>query len=568
MAKSRTTRSSTPGAARDGALQQAVIAHKSGDLAVAGNLYRDILQREPRNADALHLLGVVAHQQGDLKLAISLHERAIGNAPTVATYHYHLGLAHQEMQQFARAAEAFRDAAQLQPGYAEAEHSLGLVLMRLGRVEDAVEAELRALAGNPQLLAAHTQLGELYRLQGDLDAAERHLRNALELDANHAPAHHTLGLALQASNRFDEADLHLRKAIALEPQAGESYYNIALGKRFTADDPDIPAMTRLLDTPNLGRNRRAALHFSLGKAYDDLTNYERAFHHYTEANGLMSSGFPMDQYRAQTRRIMQVYDRPFFVSRSEYGSRSNLPVFIVGMPRSGTTLVEQILASHPAVRTWGERRDIGRLVAEMSRRLGGATEYPECVTKLTSAGATQMAQAYLDRMPVDPLTLRAVDKAPLNFRHLGLVALLFPNAKIIHCRRHPLDVCLSCYFQNFRYGHAYTHEFRILAQFYNEYVRLMEHWRKVLPVPIYDVSYEELVRGPENVSRRMLNFCGLDWNDACLRFYDSARPVHTASHWQVRQPLYRRSLGRWKHYERFLGPLKEALGFREGDVLP
>lgn len=565
MAKSRTSRTSAPRAPRDAALQQAVVAHKSGDLAQAANLYREILQRDPRNANALHLLGVVAQQQGDLKLAISLHEKATAHAPTVAAYHYHLGLAHQELQQFARAAESFREAARLQPGYAEAEHSLGLVYMRLGRVEEAIDAELRALAGNPQLLAAHTQLGELYRLQGDLDAAERHLTQALELDANHAPAHHTLGLTLQASNRFGEAEQHLRKAIALEAQAGESYYNIALGKRFTPDDPDIAAMTSLLDTPSLGRNRRAALHYALGKAYDDLANYERAFHHYTEANGLLSAGFPMDQYRAQTRRIMQVYDRPFFVNRSEYGSRSNLPVFIVGMPRSGTSLVEQILASHPAVHTWGERRDIGRIVAEMSRRLGAGADYPECATRLTAPAAMQLAEGYLDRLPVDPLVLRAVDKAPLNFRHLGLIALLFPNAKIVHCRRHPLDVCLSCYFQNFRYGHSYTHEFRILAQFYNEYERLMDHWRKVLPVPIYDVAYEDLVRGPENVSRRMLNFCGLDWNDACLRFYDSKRPVYTASHWQVRQPLYRRSLGRWKHYERFLGPLKEALGFREGD---
>lgn len=566
MAKTRTTRSSAPRVARDSALQQAVIAHKGGDLATAANLYREILQKQPNNSDALHLLGVVAQQQGDLKLAITLHERAIANAPTVAAYHYHLGLAHQELQQFARAAEAFREAARVQPGYAEAEHSLGLVLMRLGRVEEAIAAELRALAGNPQLVAAHTQLGELYRLQGDLTSAERHLREALELDANHAPAHHTLGLALQANNRFDEAEMHLRKAIALEPQAGESYYNIALGKRFSAEDPDISTMTALLDSPNLGRSRRAALHFSLGKAYDDLANYERAFHHYTEANGLMNSGFPMDQYRAQTRRIMQVYDRPFFVGRSEYGSRSNLPVFIVGMPRSGTTLVEQILASHPAVQTWGERRDIGRVVAEMSRRLGGGTDYPECAKKLTATTASQLAQAYLDRMPVDTLTLRAVDKAPLNFRHLGLIALLFPNAKIIHCRRHPLDVCLSCYFQNFRYGHAYTHELRVLAQFYNEYLKLMEHWRKVLPLPIYDVTYEELVRGPESVSRKMLNSCGLDWNEACMRFYENALPVHTASHWQVRQPMYRRSLGRWKHYERFLGPLKEALGFTEGET--
>jgi tetratricopeptide (TPR) repeat protein len=532
-------------------------------LESAATLYREVLSREPTHGEALHLLGMVAMQQGDLKLAVQLHERALAVRPDTAAYHYHLGLALQQLAHYAKAADAFRRAARLQPGYAEAEHSLGLALAKVNRHEEAIAAHLRALQANPQLVAARTRVGELYRRQGDFVAAEKHLRDALAADANQAAPHQSLGMLLQETARFEEAEGHLRKAIALEPQAAESYLAITVTKRYTDVDADVVAMEDLLNREGVPGTAQAVLHYGLGKVYDDLNRYESAFRHYQAANELTTRGFPIDQYRAQTRRLIHSYDRAFFVARTEFGSRSSLPVFLVGMPRAGSSLVEQILANHPGVQTWGERRDIARYVVELPQRLGGGSEYPECLDKLTPAAAMQLAQAYLSRLPTTTNCLRAVDRTSLNFRHLGLIALLFPNAKIIHCKRHPLDTCLSAYFQYFREGYPYVHDLFNLGQFYREYERLMEHWRKVLPLAIHEVNYEDLVRNPESTSRKLVQFCGLDWTAECLRFYQSNRPVQGASCWQVRQPIYRRSLGRWKHYERFLGPLKESLGFSE-----
>jgi hypothetical protein len=248
-----------------------------------------------------------------------------------------------------------------------------------------------------------------------------------------------------------------------------------------------------------------------------------------------------------------------------FGLDSERPVFVVGMLRTGTTLVEQILASHPAVHGAGEVPHLGAMVNNMSERLGGSEKYPECIKSLSAAAVRVLAGEYeqaLDQSIRGRQTaevLRVVDKMPSNYLNLGLIATLFPKARIIHCRRDPVDTCLSCYFQNFQEPIAYTLDLRHLGQYYREYERLMAHWRAVLPVGVFDLAYEELTADLEGVSRCLLDFCGLPWDDRCLRFNESRRIVRTSSALQVRQPVYRSSVGKWKRYEAQLGPLIAAL---------
>jgi len=230
------------------------------------------------------------------------------------------------------------------------------------------------------------------------------------------------------------------------------------------------------------------------------------------------------------------------------------------MPRSGTTLVERILASHPAVHGGGESGAIEHAADRLQHTLGAADPYPECIAGLDSETAAALATAYFGQFGGLGAATHVTDKMPDNFRWLGLIALLFPNARIIHCRRHPLDTCLSCYFQLFKDGHAYAYDLAALGAYYRVYDGLMAHWRDVLPFDILDLDYEELVADQEGVSRDLVDFCGLDWDDRCLRYYDRDGEIRTASYWQARQPVYSHSVGRWRHYEAPIEPLKEALG--------
>jgi hypothetical protein len=231
------------------------------------------------------------------------------------------------------------------------------------------------------------------------------------------------------------------------------------------------------------------------------------------------------------------------------------------MPRSGTSLVEQILASHPQVFGAGELRNVGNLVSKMTPMLDAQQGFPRCTHKLTQHIANTLAQEYLGALDaLSPDAVRVTDKMPHNFMYLGIINLLFPGARVIHCTRHPLDTCLSIYFQYFNASHAYAYDLEQIGTHYREYERLMAHWRQVLDIPMLEVSYEELVTSPEEMIPKLVEFCGLEWDPACLRFYEKKRFVNTASYDQVRQPLHPKSIGRWKHYEQSLGALKSVLG--------
>ena len=380
----------------------------------------------------------------------------------------------------------------------------------------------------------------------------------------HAPEqpeyHHNLATNLRILGNFEDAEHHYVRALTLRPSYAEAYFNFSDIRRFHADDDFVKLLEAQLATVDQrSPDDQCFLHFAAGKIYQDLKNYPRAFHHFQSGNKARHATFDRTQHDAWIDQLITVCDRAFFDTQLGQSQVTASPIFVVGMPRSGTTLTESILTQHPMVGGLGELPDI-RCIAQTLPSHINDTPYPDCLRAASPTMLDGFAKSYLKRThELAPKATPTVDKMPSNFFHLGLIALLFPNAKIIHCQRHPLDTCLSCYCKNFRNGQEFSFDLEDLGHFYLAYERLMRHWEAVLPLPIFQMKYEQVVQNQEQVSRDLLAFCGLPWDDKCLAFNKSDRPVRTASTWQVRQPLYSSSVNRWKRYEHELAPLRAIL---------
>ncbi|HYA20273.1 MAG TPA: sulfotransferase, partial [Burkholderiales bacterium] len=307
-------------------------------------------------------------------------------------------------------------------------------------------------------------------------------------------------------------------------------------------------------------DERRQLHFAAGKLYDELERYPEAFEHFRQANASYRGRFVREEHGKMVNDAIALFQPERMRNMPRAKITSDRPVFIVGMPRSGTSLVEQILASHPHIFGAGELNDINQYANGMQARLGAAVPYPACLGWVTQTVLNGLAQQYLDRLlAMDKTAVRVTDKMPHNFLHLGMIAMLFPGARVIHTMRDPMDTCLSIYFQQFNELHPYAHNLSDLGYYYRSYEKLMTHWRSVLDLPLLEVRYEELVAEPRVWIPRLVEFCGVEWNDRCLQFHETKRAVNTPSTEQVREPMYSRSVGRWRHYEAQLDPLKIAL---------
>jgi tetratricopeptide (TPR) repeat protein len=330
-----------------------------------------------------------------------------------------------------------------------------------------------------------------------------------------------------------------------------------------AAEPDVKEIFALLQKPDTSPENKEHLLFTLGKVYDDCGLYDEAFEYFRQANEIRNTSvfYNVDAVTKLTDGIIEVFSPNFLSQKFAFASESKLPLFIVGMPRSGTTLLASILSNHPAIATAGELPDMADYAMRLGELLKSGTPYPQAARQVTPTAASHTIHEYERRLQRDAKAGAAyvIDKNPLNFRHLGFIAMLFPQAHIIHCTRDPLDTCLSNYFTRFPLSLDYAFDLRNIGHFYREYARLMEHWRKIPALKILDVSYEDLILRTEPAARRMLDFLGLAWDARCLAPHTNPNPIETASDWQVRQPIYQQSLERWRHYEKHLGPLKEAL---------
>lgn len=450
-----------------------------------------------------------------------------------------------------------------QPASAAAARELGNALRSLERYEDAVECYRKAIALASDDAEAHNDLGHCLSKLGRFEQALDHYDRAVRLRPGFAEAHFNIGICLQSVGRFEEAAEAHRRALTHRPDLAEAHYSLSMINRDKSDDGPMAQLEALLGQSDLADEARINACFALAKHYEDRGEVDAAFRHYRNGNDLKARIVHFDGARHvdYIDRLIATYDANFFAGRRDFGVRSELPVFIIGMPRSGTTLVEQILSSHPAVHGAGELDDIRQMVDGLPNRLGTTTPHPECAAEIDRPTSEALAQEYLaDLARRFPAVPRITDKMTGNYLRLGLIALLLPKAAVIHCRRDPLDTCLSAYFQNFANALNFTYDLRHLGLVYRQYERLMVHWRRVLQLPILEVCYEDLVAEPEKATRDILAFCKLPWDGRCLDFHEHAREVRTASFWQVRQPIYATSVGRWRTFRHHLGPLFEVLG--------
>ncbi len=573
---------------------RATQALQSGRLNAAEADFRELLRLDPANAEAHNRLAIVFQEKGKTRAAIDHLKKALALRPGSAEIVNNLGITELHLNDLDSAQRSFEQAIALNPGFAAAHHNLGLIFKKRRDWDRAIICFNRAIALVPGYYAAHLNLGDALRDSGRTDEAiaqyqrlvglapkSRDARLSLAatlntagrceeaaaaarqlfaIDPRDAEAHHLLGSIVTSLGRFDEAKASFEVALALKPDYPDALYSLAMAAK-TVSTPETAARLESLLKMEWPPREKALLYFTLGKIYDDLRDYAKAFGSFKAGNDLSGSEPPFDAAAWQanvTRRIATF--TPSFFERHRFGHDSRRPVFIFGMPRSGTTLVEQIVASHPEAAAGGELDAIPGLIRGLPQSLGTTTPYPECMTEMGEPGARDLALEYLaDLDRVDTASARVTDKQPFNFDNLGLLALLFPRATFIHCRRDPMDTCLSCYFVKFRRQMDFSFSLKDIGAYYRGYRHLMAHWRRVLPVRMIEVDYEELVANQEGVSRRIIAHCGLDWDDRCLAFYKTERPVRTASVWQVRQPMYQTSVKRWQRYEAFLSPLRAAL---------
>lgn len=534
---------------------------RQGRFAEAEQACRAALENDPEDPDARGLLGIVKLKAQQPAVAAEWLRDALSATPDDTNLSTALAEACYRLGQHERARELLHRVLGRAPGSVTALHLLGVIDSALGNDHEAFESLERALELKPSNTRVLGDLLLAQRALGDYDGALARAQKAIRRKAKDPYLLNNAGILNQELGRMEEAAGLFRQALRLDPAFTSAHANLVGCQRYAdCDHPDIRAMERLLDK-GMGPEERANVHFALGKACNDCGDYAAAFEHYRQGNLLTPVRFDVKAFRRGMQAEMKVYDKAFFASRKEFGSDSTVPIFIIGMPRSGTTLVEQVLATHPRVVGAGERRELGTIPHRLPGETDCREEYPYCVRHATADQVQGLADWYLERIRQGAEGAdHIVDKSMGHFAILGLVALMFPHARIVHVVRNPLDTCLSCYFQNFSARPDWAFDLETLGRYYRYYRELMAHWREVLPVPVLDLSYEALTADQEMQSRALFEFCGLDWDPRCLRFHQTERPVQTASSWQVRQPLYKASVDRWVQYAAHLQPLVDALG--------
>ncbi|OGS90455.1 MAG: hypothetical protein A2Z95_04430 [Gallionellales bacterium GWA2_60_18] len=514
--------------------------------------YRHALELAPQVPEAHNNLGNVLKEQGRHEEAEASYRRALELNPHYAEAYNNLGVVIMEQGRHLEAEASFRSALGIDPGYVEAISNMGIAFSEQGCHAEAKACHQQALKLKPDYVEAHLNLGHVLRSQGMRTEAEASYRRALALKPDYALTMLALGKLLGDSGRFAEAEAQFLQALMVEPEMPEAWAELVGTRKMTTVDTAWMDTAESIVAKGVTTRQESALRYAMGKYGDDVKDYDRAFIHYQRANELektFSQSYDRQQRREMTERLMRDYPAERVSEVRPGASASERPLFVVGMPRSGTSLIEQILASHPAVFGVGELHFWG----DTARKIGQDIT-PE---HLDEAALRRIADECLQELASHSTdAVRVADKMPGNFAHLGLIHAVFPNARILHTRRNPIDTCLSIYFQNFSASHDYANDLKDLAHYYREYHRLMAHWRAVLPPEVFlDVPYEALVEDQEGWSRRIIEFVGLEWDDACLNFHETERKVGTASNWQVRQKIYSSSKERWRNYEKHVGPL-------------
>jgi tetratricopeptide (TPR) repeat protein len=523
-----------------------------------------ILQAEPRFVPAHYNKGVALGTLGRHAEALASYDNVLELDPKHVLALNNRGVALQSLGRLLDAIRSFAHAAVLDANCLPAHCNLANALRQLGRFEEALACCERALAIDPDNVVALNERGVARGKLGPLELAVEDFRRAIALDPNYVEAHENLFVVLTELGRNDEALGSIEAAIRLAPGRVRPYYNLTETRTMQPGDPRIAAMELIAGRMDeLGQIPQIELCFSLGKTYADIQDYDRSFPWL--ARGCKLKRAAIDYNEAVTLDMMgraaAAFDAETLNRRSGAGAPSRSPVFILGMPRSGTTLVEQILASHPQVFAAGEIEAFLMAMVDCAARLK-SPDIPEAFADLSDEALKALGEDYLARTrPRAPEAARIVDKSLQSFRFAGLIHLALPGARFIHVVRDPLDTCLSCFTKLFVSELPYSYDLGELGRYYRGYARLMKHWAEALPAGVMiEVRYEDVVADLETQAKRIVAHAGLDWDPACLDFHTTQRPVRTASLMQVRQPIYSSAVGRWQAYEKHLGPLQESLG--------
>lgn len=511
-------------------LAEATRLLSAGRLAEAERLTRDVLKKDPLDTFAIRLLAALALRIGRTEDAIGLLERCL----------------------------------ELSPDFQLARHNYAMALARRQRFDEAIlqiDRLLRAEPRNPNYLLAK---GTCLVQKGDFEDALDILEDVVAAYPNQAGAQMNFGHALKAVGRLDESVGAYRHAIGLRPATGEAYWSLANLKTFRFEEADVERMRAELDDDG-DPDDQAHLLFALGKALEDRGDYDEAFRCYERGNIVRSKHHRHSPKINifNTARQMNTLTAEFFAERQAWGHPETDPIFIVGLPRAGSTLLEQILSSHSAIEGTAELPDIIALSRKLAHRSREhpAGDYPEALAALTRKQVAELGQSYISTTRVQRHGLPYfIDKMPNNFQHIGLIHLILPNSKIIDARRHPMASCFSNFKQLFARGQTFTYSLTDLGLYYRDYVTLMDHWDAVLPGRVHRVQYEEMVLDTEHQVRALLDYCGLPFEEQCLRFYETRRAIRTPSSEQVRRPVYTEGLDQWRKFDKHLSPLKKALG--------
>ncbi len=516
---------------------------------------RAITKRQNRkHREDLSREGAAALARGDFAAALTLYQESVAANPRDAGALNHLGIVLSRLGRYDEADRQFRASISRRPNDPDPHINLGGVLLPRGRYQEAEGCFRRALSLRPTDLAARSNLGMTLVLIGRPDSARNELEKVLRIAPRHADSLFGMGMLARSEGKFDAAEEMFQRALAANPEMSRAWAALAGVRKMTAADSAWLKRAEQVAMSLKTAHEQAEVRYAIGKYFDDLGKHSQAFESYRQANELLKSIAPPYNAEVHTRFVdgmIRLYTPERISQASEGASQSSTPIFVVGMPRSGTSLVEQILASHPAVGGAGELPFWNDLVwkrdAQVRREL------------LSPRLRQQIAADYLRMLRYHcPESSHVVDKNPVNSEFLGIIHAVFPQARIIYLQRDPVDTGLSCYFQHFPLALNWTLDLSDITRYYGEHTRLFQHWRAVLPPgSILEVPYEELVSNPEAWTRSILQFVGLDWDERCLQFHKTARTVVTASYWQVRQSVYRDSVQRWRKYSKFIGPLRD-----------
>jgi tetratricopeptide (TPR) repeat protein len=499
-----------------------------GHIFKAEDLYKEILKQDPRNSEAYGALATIAMRSGVFRDAERLLTHSLKQDPKVFQNWGLLGHVLRKQDKLEESIDAINKGIEIDSNSEILWSSLGASLSQLLDTEKALDAFQRSLEIEPDQPGVILSIGHVRNTMGDNESAIECYRQCLD----------------------DEV------------HRGTAYWYLSNLKTYSFSDDEIREMDAVLEVTEPEDEGYSPLNFALGKAAEDASDYDQAFSYYAEGNKKKSDSqnYKPEVIEQETDRMIKVFDEEFFARTEGWGCQDAAPVFILGLPRSGSTLQEQILASHSVVDGTMELHHVIRTMRMLDERDDGDDQYPEIVTELDADEYRQLGENFI----ADTLKYRGdaphfIDKMPNNFRHIGLIHLMLPKAKIIDARRHPMDACFGCFKQNFAFGQQFTYSLEHMARYYINYVRLMDHWDKVLPGKVLRVQYEDVISDTETQVRRVLEHCELPFEENCLRFYETKRAVRTPSAEQVRQPIYSKGVGYWRNFESHLGALKKAL---------